>query len=94
MVKEIKTFGDIEIEKHKFHHYKSLSFQKIYQKRRLTRLFLKKKNCKYFIGCLFDDYKIKPLHIMIPKTSLHVNSYDGQSKQMYLIAKLYIIKKF
>ena len=27
------------------------------------------KNYKYFIGCLSDDYKIKPLHMMQSKTS-------------------------
>ena len=29
MSKEILTFGDIEIEKHKFYHYKSPIFKKI-----------------------------------------------------------------
>ena len=33
---------------------------------------------KYVIGYLYDDYKIKPLHIMLPKTSGYVKSYDGQ----------------
>ena len=31
---------------------------------------------KYFIGYLYDDYKVKPLHIMFPKTSAYVKSYD------------------
>ena len=28
------------------------------------------RNYKYFICYLHDDYKIKPLHIMLPKTSM------------------------
>ena len=32
---------------------------------------------------LYDDYKIKPLHIMLPKTSVYVKRYDGQTKWMY-----------
>ena len=45
------------------------------------------KNYKYFVGYLDDDYKIKPLHIMLPKTSAHVKSYDGQTKWMYFFIK-------
>ena len=33
-------------------------------------------NYKYFIGYLYNDDNIKPLHIMLPKTSVSVNSYD------------------
>ena len=42
-----------------------------------------KKSCKYFIGCLYNDYKVKPLHLMLPKTSAYVKSYDGQTKRTY-----------
>ena len=38
------------------------------------------KNYKYFIGYLYNDHKVKPLHIMLPKTSAYVKSYDGQTK--------------
>ena len=38
-----------------------------------------KKNYKYFIGHLYDDYKIKPLHIMLPKSSTYVEINDGQT---------------
>ena len=30
------------------------------------------KNYKYFIGCLYNNHKAKPLHIMLPKTSPYV----------------------
>ena len=34
-------------------------------------LKLKNISYKYFIGYLYDDYKIRPLHLMLPKTSVH-----------------------
>ena len=55
MGKENLTFGDIEIEVHKV-----LVSNKIYSG---------EKNCKDFIGYLYDDYEVKPLHMMLPKTS-------------------------
>ena len=39
-----------------------------------------KKNYKYFIGNLHNDNKVKPLHIMFPKTRAYVKIYDGQTK--------------
>ena len=35
---------------------------------------------KYFIGCLYDDYKYKPLHKIFPKMSAFVKSFDSQIK--------------
>ena len=35
------------------------------------------KNYKYFISYLYDDNKVKPVNIMLPKTSAYVKSYDG-----------------
>ena len=40
---------------------------------------------KYFIGCLCDGKNIKPLNIMLPKTSAYVKSCDGQTKWMYFL---------
>ena len=34
---------------------------------------------------MYDDYEIKPLHIMLPKTSAYVKCYDGQTKWMYFL---------
>ena len=36
-----------------------------------------KKN-KYFIGFLYNDHEVKPLHIILPKTSAYVKRYDGK----------------
>ena len=51
----------------------------------LTKLLLLRKNYKYFIGYLDDDYKMKPLHIILPKTSAYIKSYDGETKWMYIL---------
>ena len=39
----------------------------------LSKFPLVKKNYKYFIGYLYNDNKVKPLHVMLPKTSAYVN---------------------
>ena len=46
------------------------------------------KNYEFFIGYKdHDDYKIKPLHIMLPKTSTYLKSYDRETKQMNIFIK-------
>ena len=42
--------------------------------------FGEKKNYKYFIGYLYDNHKVKVLHIMLPKTNSYLKSCDGQTK--------------
>ena len=34
---------------------------------------------------LFDDYKIKLLHKILPRTKAYVKSYDDQTKWMYFL---------
>ena len=36
---------------------------------------------------MHNDNKVKALHIMIPKTSPYVKSYDGQIKWMHFLIK-------
>ena len=43
----------------------------------LKKLFLVEKKHKYYVGYLYDDYKIKPLYIILPKTGAYIKSYDG-----------------
>ena len=43
------------------------------------------RNYKHFINYLYDDYKIKILHIILPKAATIVKSYDGQSKWIYFL---------
>ena len=40
---------------------------------------------KYFIFYLYNDHKVQPLHIMFPKTSADMKSYDEQIKWMYFL---------
>ena len=85
MGKEILTFGDIEIEKNKFFRHKSpiplrdVDIQKVLASNKTS---FGEKNYKYFIGYLYNDHKVKPLHIMLPKTRAYVKSYDGQTQWM------------
>ena len=50
-----------------------------------NKISFSEKHCKYFNGYLYNDHKVKPLHIMLPKTSAYVKSYDGQTKWMYFL---------
>ena len=79
MGNEILTFGDIEIEKYKFYRYKihvslrDIDFEKVLVSHKIS---FGKKDYKYFIGYFYNDHKVKPLHIMLPKTSAYVKRYD------------------
>ena len=34
---------------------------------------------------MYNDHKVKPLYMMLPKPSAFVKSYDGQTKWMYFL---------
>ena len=87
MGKEILTFDNIEIEKKKFTainfspiFLKDVDFEKVLMSK---KVIFGEKIYNSFISYLYNDQKVKPLHIMLPKTSAYVNSYDGQTKWMY-----------
>ena len=53
------------------------------------------KNYKHFIGYLYNDNKVKPLNIMLARTSAYVKSYGGQTKWMYfLIEDEHLLEKY
>ena len=88
MGKEILTFEGIEIEKNKFHHHKISYFlgdEDIEKALVSNKISFGEKNYKYFIGYLYNGNKVKPLNIMLPKTTAYVKSYDGQTKWMYFL---------
>ena len=88
MGKEILTFGDTEIEKNKFYHNKTPIFGgnvDIEKELVCNKISFGEKSYKHFIGYLYNDNKVKPLHIMLPKTSAYIKSYDGQTKWMYYL---------
>ena len=44
---------------------------------------------------MHNDYKVKPLQIILPKTSTYVKIYDGQSKLMnFLIGNDDLLEKY
>ena len=78
MGNEILTFGNIETEMYKLYRYKCpivLEDVDIDNTLVSNKISSGEKNYKYFIGYLYDDYKTKPLHIMLPKTSAYIKSY-------------------
>ena len=52
-----------------------------------NKIYFAEKNYKYFIGYLYNGNKVKPLNIMLPKTSAYVKSFDGQTKRVYFFIK-------
>ena len=51
----------------------------------LTRFLLIKKNNKYFFIYLYDGSNVRPLNVILPRTSTYVKSYDGQAKYIYFL---------
>ena len=48
-----------------------------------NKISFSEKSQKYFIGYLYNDNKVKPLHIMLPKTMEYLKSYDELTKWIY-----------
>ena len=44
-----------------------------------------KNNYESFAGFLYDDHKIKSLHIMLLKTKAYLKDYGGQTKLIYFL---------
>ena len=57
--------------------------------------FFCQKNQKYFTDYLYDDYKIKPLHIMLPKPRpYYVISYVQTKWMCFLIEDDNLLEKY
>ena len=77
MEKAIIKFGDIEIEKQKFHQHKLLISIKTRGINKIVvsnKVSFGKKGFKYFIG--YKDAKIRPLCIFLPKMSAYRRDFD------------------
>ena len=77
MGKQVLTFGDTEIEKDKCYRHKSPIFLEdvdIEKKLVSNKISSDEKNYKYFICYFYNDYKVKPIHIMLSKMSTYVKS--------------------
>ena len=42
-----------------------------------------KKNYRYCVGFIGDDYRIKSLRLIIPKTMSYLKGCDGETKQTF-----------
>ena len=88
MGKETLTLRDIEFEKNKFYSNKThISFKDVDIEKLLisNKTSFGEKHYKYFIGYLYNDNKVMPLHINLSNTSAYVKNYDGQTKWMYFL---------
>ena len=88
MGEEILTFGNIEIEKSRIYRYKSPICLKDVDTEKVlvsNKTSSGEKNYKNFVSYLYNDHKVKPLNIMLPKTIAYVKSYDGKTKWMYFL---------
>ena len=56
------------IEKKYFYRNKTLIFLKVVDTEVSQKISLVEKSYKFFIGYLYNDNKVKPFHIMLPKT--------------------------
>ena len=75
MGKEILTFRKFKIEKNKFYCHKAAIFLKAVDTEKLlvsNKIFFGEK--RYFIGYLYNDHKVKSLHIMLPETNAYVKN--------------------
>ena len=100
MFKEILTFGDDEIGKSKFYSHESPIFLKVVDIGKAlvcNKISSGERNYKYFIGYLYNDHEVKPLHIMLPKTStlcknLQTNWMDFLIENDGLLKNIILIK--
>ena len=59
----------LKLKKINFTAIRDVDIEKVYVSNKIS---FGEKNYKYFIGYLYNDNKVKPLHIMLPKISTFV----------------------
>ena len=97
MGKDILTFDNIEIEKNKFYLHNTpilLGDEDIEKVLVSNKVSFGEKNSKCFIGYLYDNHKVKPLHIMLPKTTAYVKRYGGQTKWRHFLTEDDLLEKY
>ena len=94
-MEKIIKFGEIEIQKQKFHQHKgpisiqNIDFNKIVVS---TKVSFGKKGFKYFIGYK-NAKKIKPLCIFLPKMTAYRKDFDETKYISSLIKDYELLKK-
>ena len=53
-----------------------------------SKIYFGKKNFQYFTGYLYDDYKIKMLHIMLPKPTAYVKTLMVKLNECTFLLKM------
>ena len=95
-VKKFLCLAILKLKKKIFYHYKSpvplrdIDIEKVLVSKKV--FFGKEKTHKYF-HYLYNDDKVKPLHIMLPKTSASVKINEGQTKWIYFFIEDDELKK-
>ena len=94
MSKDI-TFGDIKVEKHKFHQYKSpISINDV----NISKIVVSnsvpfcKKGIKYLFGTKMVK-KVKSLCVMLPKISAYRRDFDETKYMSFLIKNEKLLDK-
>ena len=79
MNKEILIFGDIGIDKSKFHYHKNpILIDHLIDKILISnKVSFGKKGYKYYVGYKDDCHKIIPLCIMLPKMKCFFKHFSG-----------------
>ena len=95
-MERIIKFGDIEIQKQKFHQHKgpisikNIDINKIVVSNKVS---FGKKGFKYFIGYK-DATKTRPLCIFLPKTSAYRRDFDKTKYISFLIKDDKLLEKY
>ena len=69
----------LKLKKNKCYRHKTFALLKDIDIEKVSvsnKISFGEKNCKYVIHQLYKDRKVKPLHIILPKISACVKSYD------------------
>ena len=87
-----------EIEKNNFYRYKKPVHLRDVDIEKLlisNKIYFGEENYKYFIGYLYNDHKVKPLNIMLPRRCAYVKSCGGKTKWMcFLIEDDDLVEKY
>ena len=95
-MEKIIKFGDIEIQKQKFHQHKepiSIKYIDINKIVVSNNVSFSKKGFKYFIGYK-DAKKIRPLCIFLPKVSAYRKDFDETKCMSFLIKDDELLERY
>ena len=80
----------LKLKKNKFYRHKSpiffedIDIEKVFVS---NKIYSAEKSYKYFIAYLYNNHKVKPLHIVLAKRRAYVKRYDKETKWMNFLIK-------